>query len=275
MPSRGQFTVRAIQNGDVFGRLTVMSERQGQYVTCMCECGVAKSIRVYLLINGQTKSCGCLRRTAPAIQKRTHGYSKTPTYRSWCLMRSRCNNPNFPKYPRYGGRGIAVCERWERFENFLADMGPRPADTTLHRLDNDGDYSPGNCQWATTTDQARNKTTSRLLTFEGKTQSLADWADEKGINPFTLWNRIATYGWTVEAALTTPIQEKHFVVHPATGVANHKSKMIEHDGRTQNIAAWAREAGMSENNLRFRLKSMSISEALSKPVRKGIGGARQ
>lgn len=120
-------------------------------------------------------------------------------------MKSRCLNPNFPKFPQYGGRGIKVCARWLKFEDFLADMGERPEGTTLHRLDNDGHYEPGNCEWATATRQARSKTTTKLVTFDGRTQSLADWADEIGISQFTLWNRLVTYGWSVEETLTLPV----------------------------------------------------------------------
>jgi len=101
-------------------------------------------------------------------------HGRTPTYRSWQAMRSRCHSLTDPAYARYGGRGIVVCARWsESFEAFLADMGERPAGTTLDRIDNDGPYSPENCRWATRTEQGRNRRTNRLLTFNGATKTIA------------------------------------------------------------------------------------------------------
>lgn len=91
------------------------------------------------------------------VASTTHGLAGSPTYRSWAHMLGRCRNPTDAKYANYGGRGITVCERWLRFENFLADMGERPAGLTLDRIDNDGNYEPGNCRWATMKEQQNNK----------------------------------------------------------------------------------------------------------------------
>lgn len=107
----------------------------------------------------------------------------TPEYRAWEAMRQRCLNPNNPKYPRYGGRGIKVCPRWRSFIGFLADMGKRPsAQHSLDRKDNDGNYEPDNCRWATRLEQDLNTSRSRLVTYEGRTQHLFDWADELSLN---------------------------------------------------------------------------------------------
>lgn len=119
-------------------------------------------------------------------------------------MLQRCNNPKSPGYSRYGGRGIKVCWRWqERFENFLEDMGVRPDGTTLDRIDNDGDYEPGNCRWATGRQQQGNRDVTVKLTLGGRTMPLTDWARELGLNRTVLRNRLRR-GWPEEEILTRP-----------------------------------------------------------------------
>lgn len=140
--------------------------------------------------------------------QRKHGHAKTPsgpsrTYRSWREMKQRCLNVTCKGYPRYGGRGITVCERWLDFENFLADMGERPEGTSLDRVNNDGGYELSNCRWATPAQQSRNKSGIRLLTFQGRTMCVGDWAKELGVWPSSITQRIE-YGWPLERALTTP-----------------------------------------------------------------------
>ncbi len=135
---------------------------------------------------------------------RTHGLSKTPLYRIWGLIKHRCNNPNNPAYPRYGGRGIKMCERWQlSFEVFAADVGPRP--TPQHSIDRypdpNGHYEPGNVRWATATEQARNQRSNRLFTINGETLTLAEWAERHGKSFRTVFQRLA-YGWPIEVALT-------------------------------------------------------------------------
>jgi hypothetical protein len=115
-----------------------------------------------MLVSGRQKSCGCLKRETTIARSTTHGLSKHELYYTWKNMWQRCTNPNNPKYPRWGGRGIKVCERWRLFENFLADVGERPPGMTLDRRDNDGDYSPGNWRWATPAEQAANTRNLKL-----------------------------------------------------------------------------------------------------------------
>jgi hypothetical protein len=120
----------------------------------------------------------------------------------------RCHNPNHVGYPKYGGRGVAVCARWRNsFDSFLVDVGQRPSPKhTLDRFpDQNGNYEPGNVRWATTVEQARNKGDNKVVEFRGRKQSLAAWADELGFNYFTLWSRIEKSGWSVERAFTTPL----------------------------------------------------------------------
>lgn len=135
--------------------------------------------------------------------KKTHGLRDVPEYGVWAGMRNRCLNPKVRCYPRYGGRGIKVCERWAKFENFYLDMGPRPLGTSLDRIDVDGDYSPQNCKWATQKEQQNNKRNNRLLTLNGKTQNSTQWAHEVGLPRHVIKQRIKL-GWTDCEILTTP-----------------------------------------------------------------------
>lgn len=126
-------------------------------VMAQCDCGVVKEFRFDLIKRGTTKSCGCIYIAERGQATKTHGYSGTPTYSSWQQMRDRCTNPNSTGYENYGGRGIIYDPRWEQFENFLEDMGERPEDTTLDKIDNNGNYCKENCRWADKTTQTFNR----------------------------------------------------------------------------------------------------------------------
>lgn len=133
---------------------------------------------------------------------KTHGRSHDPIYYIWQLMLARCYSASRSNYHRYGGRGITVCARWRRsFEAFLADMGERPPGMSLDRIDNNGNYEPGNCRWATRKQQARNTRANRLITHDGKTQTAMEWCEEYGLNFRTFTNRLDRDGRTVEEAL--------------------------------------------------------------------------
>lgn len=153
-------------------------------------------------------------------------------------MKDRCLNPKHKAFSDYGGRGITICDRWMVFENFLADMGERPDGMEIDRIDNDGNYEPGNCRWVTSAENKRNTRRNVWITHDGRTMCLEDWSTETGLPKETLRSRILR-GWDAEKALTTP-----------PGAAN--KRMITHDGETLCLAEWARRLGVSYVMLQHR-----------------------
>lgn len=173
--------------GQKFNRWTVLS--RGTYKAgkihwlCRCDCGTEGLVNTQNLKNGASKSCGCLSVESVIRRETTHGMSGYSEYKIWQMMKNRCSNTRDSHFHRYGGRGIAVCDRWENdFAAFYADMGPRPRGLTIERINNDGNYEPGNCRWATNKEQAHNKANNRRLTAFGKTQILIEWERESGIS---------------------------------------------------------------------------------------------
>ena len=206
--------MRAINDltGMVFVRLTVIEmlperSRGGKILwKCVCECGKEVSVQSSNLTCGHTLSCGCLGKENRTTALTKHGWRHTPEYNIWCGIIQRCNNPSNDRYDDYGGRGIKVCDRWrESFSHFLADMGPRPDGAmTIDRFpDNNGNYEPGNCRWATSTQQGRHKRNNRLVTLDGETKVLSEWEEIKGLNHSTVQGRVRS-GWTYEEALSHP-----------------------------------------------------------------------
>lgn len=162
------------------------------------------------LTRGLSKSCGCLNSEITAARNvagATHGGCGSPEHEAWHAIIQRCTNPGARDYHNYGGRGIRICKRWLRFENFIADMGKRPAPGySIDRFpDNDGNYEPRNCRWATKLEQDRNRRTNRLLTFRGETLCVTEWSERVGIHKHTMFTRLRK-GWSVEKTLTTPVK---------------------------------------------------------------------
>lgn len=194
--------------GKQFERLTVLEfscvKFGAAHWRCACSCGKVTIVTGGNLKTGHTKSCGCLedeardRRHAEMVK---HGGSKRVEHRIWSHMRGRCNNPTDAAYENYGGRGIKVCARWDLFENFLADMGPRPEGTSIDRIDNDGDYCPENCRWATSKQQGRNKRTTVKVEWKGERLALGDFCEMMGLEYNRVYHRMVR-GYTIEQAIS-------------------------------------------------------------------------
>lgn len=171
MNTEGRKGRNKIRAGQVFGRLQVLTPDAGRRKTkvlceCMCSCGNVALVESGNLVAANTRSCGCLsdenRRTCQLVHGHRRRSGWTSTYTIWRGMRQRCEPGNAARFPRYAGRGIAVCERWSKYENFLADMGLRTEGLTLERVNNDGNYEPGNCKWGTWCEQAHNTSKTKL-----------------------------------------------------------------------------------------------------------------
>ena len=187
--------------GQKFNLLTVVKyshtkKGHGSYWECVCDCGGIAVVRIDSLRAGSPKSCGCLTRKwqKTGNANRTHGKSKTRVYSQWLGIKRRCLNKNYKDYQHYGGRGIKFCKRWTHFENFYKDMGGCPPEYTIERIDNDGDYKKSNCKWIHKSKQNLNKRTSIVITFNGQTKCLSQWAKYLDINYSTLHKRIRYSG---------------------------------------------------------------------------------
>ena len=201
------------ETGNTYGELTVLcfggthTTSGGIHIArwiCKCGCGrivnkLGSNIRA-----GKTKCKKCGTR-------KTHGQGRgghpTPEYQCWISMRSRCYRKSCHAYHNYGGRGIFVCDRWDRFENFYSDMGPRPSPNhSIERIDNNGIYSPQNCRWATRKEQQNNMRVNNTITHNGITLNVTEWAEKLNINRATLFTRLR-HGWSAEKVLTTPVRK--------------------------------------------------------------------
>lgn len=202
-------------NGQRFGKLLVIGDsvKQGRrkFYPCLCDCGRETLVRDDALTSGGTKSCGCSRSYHQGKTSDNRYERRGRLYHVWYGMKRRCENPKDTSYHRYGGRGITVCEEWsnsyEAFVDWAMESGYDPnskhKECTLDRIDNNGNYEPSNCRWANMTVQSNNRRSSVLITYQGETLTVAEWAKKVGLNHGALLNRI-NQGWDIEVALTTP-----------------------------------------------------------------------
>lgn len=193
------------------GRLTVIEfqrdPRRPQHPVYLCRCDCGQTAKVARANMARTHSCGCIKREMLQA-KATHGMSSSPEYHTWADIKARCSRPKRREFGAYGGRGITVCLRWiDSFENFYADMGPRPSRKhSIDRIDANGNYEPNNCRWATAKEQRINQRRVTLHTFNGVTGTLKDLAKHAGISYTAVRQRIHSLKWTLDKALTKPSQ---------------------------------------------------------------------
>lgn len=205
MPSRIELEV-----GQRFGRLTAMAfvrKDKGRPAIWRfrCECGNTHETQASSVMHNLTRSCGCLRRETGATAGRgraTHRMARSPEYEAWNSMIQRCTNPNAQAFQQYGGRGIKVFDLWRTFENFLADMGPRPSPKhSIDRINNDGNYEPGNCRWATRKEQQRNMRNNRMIVVDGVSMMLVEAVERAGLDYMMVYGRLYR-GWDISRALS-------------------------------------------------------------------------
>lgn len=233
--------------GQQFGRLSVLGyggtkgKWKFHWWYCRCECGTITTPVTGKLRDGSTTSCGCYGREKTSICNSTHGMSNSSEFRIRASVIRRCYDPKNNAYARYGARGITVCERWlESFENFYADMGPRPSlDHSIDRIDNSGNYEPENCKWSTRIEQGNNKRNNRLIEMGGRVQTVAQWCRELGVEYDTVSRRLNQYKWSVI-----------------------KSFGLEKCAKERAI-----EAGLRPGTVHYRLRQgMTLDAALIKPA---------
>lgn len=273
----------AVSVGDVFGQLRVVAtgrkKSDGRSIAvCKCSCGSDdRQIRFDALTSGRTVSCGCIHKERTS----THKMSKHRHYKRWWGMIDRCSNKKNPSYAHYGGRGIKVCERWLDINNYIADLPDGYFEgAEIDRIDNNGDYEPGNVRWATTSENCDNRRTRHSIEFMGQAKSITAWAKDIGINEATLRDRLFTSNWSIEKAITTPrmtpeevgrlVTNKRWAGHAAKrkSVPRHLTvKRFEYLGKQMSIRELSEETGISIDLLRKRLceRNWPIEKAVKKP----------
>lgn len=197
-----------LPTGQKFGKLTVIRgaghQGRGRMVEAQCDCGNVTTANIDNIRNGHTTSCGC-QKVLSGVSRAKHGHSRqgarSQTYQAYRDMRTRCENPNYPEFHLYGGRGITVCERWRQgFEFFLADMGESPKGMTLERDRVNEGYAPDNCRWATPAEQSVNKRNNVFIEYGGRRQTVSQWAAELGLSAGRMYYGVKQ-GWPPEKLL--------------------------------------------------------------------------
>lgn len=208
--------------GHVVGWLTVTGPfqriRSNRFWPVRCVCGIETLMRTDWLSTGRVKSCGCKKPEMLRASQLKHGMCKTPEYQVWSSLKGRCNDPTDSQYPNYGGRGIKVCEAWmHSFEAFFASLGSRPSpDHSIDREDNDGDYEPSNCRWATPTEQVRNRRVSLFVEYRGERKLFIELCEERGVDYTLAYQRVFRYGVDLERALSMKKGGGHYLPRKRT-----------------------------------------------------------
>lgn len=204
------------RSGERHGMIEVLSldrmEKCGRiwksFWKCRCDCGQECVKAGTNIASGNTKSCGCFRNVGAALATKTHGQTETRLYSIWQNMLKRCCKPSNPAYKWYGARGITVCEEWRKsFASFSSDMGQPPSSRhSIDRKDNSRGYCKENCRWATPMTQSRNSRQNVHVEHNGESLCISEWSERLGIKMHTLYARLFVYGWSIERAMTTPVQ---------------------------------------------------------------------
>ena len=258
--------------GQQFGKLTVLYDfrkeyAKGKYVHychCICDCEnkTEKDVRACYLLAGSISDCGCMRSEHGRKASTHHGMKFTRIYDIWQDIKGRCNRPSTVGYKNYGGRGITYDSRWEKFEPFYEDMGKSyeehvrefgEKDTSIDRINVDGNYCKDNCKWSTIEEQANNKTSTKFITYNNETHSLMHWSKIVDIPYKTISSRLIK-GWSEEDALYTPVRG---------------SMKFAYNGEEHTITEWAKITGISRDAIDSRLTELhwSVEDALTIPVK--------
>lgn len=241
--------------GKRFGNLTVkkfshIDEWRNAVWECLCDCSNTRLVRSGSLTEGKAIRCKDCSLNHLVKINTTHGLSYSKIYSVWQGMINRCLNPKHDNYHIYGGRGIKICERWMKFENFYEDMGDPPNGLTIHRVNNNGNYCKENCIWATKKIQDRNRSDNNLITYKNETKCLIEWSEILGIKPETIRARL-NYGWTLEETFNKKV--------------GNYGDLIKFNNEERSISEWAEILGIKYSTLYNRLrKGWSIQKALTK-----------
>lgn len=264
--------------GQRFGRWRVLElaerrvsgNRIAVYWKCQCDCGTVKIIRGGNLKTGNSKSCGCINAERNYTNNISHGKRNTRLYRIWIGIKNRCTNTNDRAYPDYGGRGIKVCDEWLNdfmaFYNWSMDNGYGD-NLTIDRIDNNGNYEPSNCRWTDVKTQCNNRRSNHLVTYKGRTQTVAEWEHELGFKKDILLCRFSL-GWSVEKAIETPYKNRSFNNEHGYGYSREiKERLVCIDGETHTLKEWCDIKGLKDSTITRRvMRGMSEYEALTKPL---------
>ena len=214
-----------------------------------CDCGNEFEANGYYARTLKVKSCPSCSRERSRLAAVKHGLTDSVEFSTWADIQTRCYNKKGTGYKNYGGRGISVCQRWlDSFENFLADMGPRPSnDHSIERMDNDGDYEPSNCRWATRIEQANNRRTNVNVTINGVTKTMSAWCKEREV-------------------LLPTASLRHKLGYRGEDLFKTTVAQITHDGTTDTILGWSKKTGIKVSTLHMRLNKYKwpIEKALTK-----------